>query len=67
MGFDRAFYCHRPVHVMAAHGYGPVIWAGGEIIRLLETTHPKMNDSAIHFYPTEQTAKEPIFSEKRER
>ena len=65
MGFDRAFYCHRPVHVMAAHGYGPVIWAGGEIIRMLQLTHPKMNDSAVHFYPTPQTAKEPVFSEKR--
>ena len=65
MGFDRAFYCHRPVHVMAAHGYGPVIWAGAEIIRLLQQTHPKINDSAVHFYPTAQTAKEPVFSEKR--
>lgn len=65
MGFDRAFYCHRPVHVMTAHGYGPVIWAGGEIIRMLNQTHPKMNDSAVHFYPTAQNAKEPVFLEKR--
>lgn len=50
MGFDPAFYCYRPVHVMAAHGYGPVIWAGGEIIRLLDTTKPKMHDSAVLFY-----------------
>ncbi len=66
MGFDPAFYAYRPVHVMAAHGYGPVVWAGGEVIRLLGQTHPKMNDSALHFYPTEQTTTEPIFSEKRE-
>ena len=65
MGFDRAFYCHRPVHVMAAHGYGPVIWAGGEIIRMLKQTHPKMNDSALQFYRKEQKTKEPIFSEER--
>lgn len=65
MGFDPAFYCYRPVHPMAAHGYGPVIWAGSEIIRLLRTTHPKMNDSAIHFYPTPQLTDEPIFSEQR--
>ena len=64
MGFDRAFYCHRPVHPMAAHGYGPVIWAGGEIIRMLQQTHPKMNDSAIHFYPTEQQSKNPVFNEE---
>ena len=65
MGFDRAFYCHRPVHPMAAHGYGPVIWAGGEIIRMLQQTHPKMNDSAVHFYPTEQLSRNSIFNEQR--
>lgn len=65
MGFDPAFYAYRPVHVMAAHGYGPVVWAGGEVFRMLKQTHPKMNDSALHFYPTEQQTTEPIFSEKR--
>lgn len=65
MGFDAAFYCYRPVHPMAAHGYGPVIWAGGEVIRLLASTHPKMNDSAVHFYPTEQKTSKSIFSEVR--
>lgn len=63
MGFDAAFYCYRPVHYMAAHGYGPTLWAGGEIIRLLQQAHPKMNDSAIMFYPTEQKTQAPIFSE----
>ena len=55
MGFDPAFYAYRPVHKMAAHGYGPMIWAGSEIIRLLKTTHPKLNDSAVPFlsYRTE--------------
>ena len=66
MGFDPAFYAYRPVHVMAAHGYGPVVWAGAEMLRLLQNTHPKMNDSAVHLYPTEQKTNEPIFSEKRE-
>ena len=65
MGFDRAFYCHRPCHPLAAHGYGPVIWAGSEIIRMLNITHPKMNDGAIHFYQKEQTAKTTTFSEIR--
>ena len=67
MGFDRAFYCHRPVHPMAAHGYGPVIRAGGEIIRMLRQTHPKMNDSAIHFYPTEQRSRNAVFNEERKQ
>lgn len=62
MGFDAAFYYYRPVHKYAAHGYGPVILAGGEMIRLLKTTHPKMNDSAVQFYPEEIKTNEPIFS-----
>lgn len=63
MGFDPAFYAYRPTHVMAAHGYGPTIWAGAEVIRMLRTTWPKLNDSAVHFYRTEQRTQEPIFSE----
>ena len=65
MGFDVAFYSYRPVHPMAAHGYGPVIWAGGEIIRMLRTTHPKLNDSAIQFYSKEQKTTQPIFHEEK--
>ena len=36
MGFEPAFYYHRPTHVFAAHGYGPVLLAGGEVIDLEE-------------------------------
>lgn len=63
MGFEPAFYAYRPVHAMAAHGYGPMIWAGAEVIRMLRTTHPKMNDSAIQFYKTGQKTDKPIFIE----
>ncbi len=63
MAFDPAFYYHRPVNKMAAHGYGPVIWAGAEIINLLNSQHPKMNDSALLFYRTEQKTDKPIFHE----
>ena len=62
MGFDAAFYAYRPVHVMAAHGYGPTIWAGAEIIRLLQRQHPKMNDSAVQFYDEDVPTNEPIFN-----
>ena len=62
MAFDAAFYAYRPVHVMAAHGYGPVIWAGAEIIRLLEQQHPKMNDSAVQFYDEEVPTDRAIFN-----
>ena len=62
MGFDAAFYAYRPVHVMAAHGYGPAIWAGAEILNLLRCQHPKLNDSAVHFYDEEVPTDEPIFN-----
>lgn len=62
MGFDASFYACRPVHVMAAHGYGPTIWAGAEIIRLLQLQHPKLNDSAVQFYDEEVPTDQPIFN-----
>lgn len=62
MGFDPAFYYYRPVNVYAAHGYGPVIWAGAEMINLLKKQYPKMNDSAVQYYTTQQTTPAPIFS-----
>ena len=62
MGFDAAFYAFRPVHPMAAHGYGPALWAGAEIIRLLRQQHPKLNDSAVQFYDEEVPTNQPIFN-----
>lgn len=67
MGFDPAFYYYRPVNVYAAHGYGPVIWAGAAMIDLLKHQHPKMNDSAVQFYQQEQDSQEPIFSVKMKK
>ncbi len=61
MGFDPAYYCHRPVSVFAAHGYGPVLLAGGEVIKLLKQNYPKMNDSAVQFYYNEVKTDKPIF------
>jgi rhamnogalacturonyl hydrolase YesR len=34
MAFDPMFYYYRPVSVLAAHGYGPVLLAGAEMIKL---------------------------------
>ena len=62
MGFDPAFYAYRPTHVMAAHGYGPVLLAGAEILNLLKHQHPKSNDSAVMFYDTEVPTDAPIFN-----
>jgi unsaturated rhamnogalacturonyl hydrolase len=47
MGFDPAFYYYRPINVYAAHGYGPVLLAGAEVIRLLKKDSLKINDSAL--------------------
>lgn len=62
MAFDPAFYYYRPVNVYAAHGYGPVIWAGAEMINLLNNQYPRMNDSAIQYYPVRQETSSPIFT-----
>ena len=50
MGFEPAFYYHRPTSVYAAHGYGPVLLAGAQIIKLLETHRLEINDSAVQLY-----------------
>lgn len=47
MGFDPAFYYYRPVNVFAAHGYGPVLLAGAEVILMLNDSQFQINDSSI--------------------
>ncbi|WP_257669696.1 glycoside hydrolase family 88/105 protein [Parapedobacter tibetensis] len=49
MGFDPAFYYHRPVNKYAAHGYGPALLAGAEIYRLLDGFKYEINDSSVQF------------------
>ena len=50
MAFDPAFYYYRPVNVFAAHGYGPVLLAGAEVITLIRNHRIEINDSALMFY-----------------
>jgi len=47
MGFDPAFYYYRPINLFAAHGYGPVLLAGAEVITLLDNSQFEINDSSI--------------------
>lgn len=47
MGFDPAFYYYRPINVFAAHGYGPVLLAGAEVIELIKNNTFEMNDSSL--------------------
>jgi unsaturated rhamnogalacturonyl hydrolase len=44
MGWDPMFYMYRPVHLLAAHGYGPVFLAGAEQIEMRR----RFPDIAIH-------------------
>ncbi|MDE6018028.1 MAG: glycoside hydrolase family 88 protein [Muribaculaceae bacterium] len=62
MGFDPAYYAYRPVSVKAAHGYGPTIWAGAEVYKMLKDNHPYVNDSAVHYYDVDPEATMPLFS-----
>jgi unsaturated rhamnogalacturonyl hydrolase len=54
MGFDPAFYYFRPVSVFAAHGYGPVLLAGAEMIVLRKSEGAKqaISDGGLHFAPS---------------
>jgi rhamnogalacturonyl hydrolase YesR len=49
MGFDPAFYYSRPVSAVAPHGYGPVLLAGAEMIRLAQSGKALINDEAVMF------------------
>lgn len=49
MAFDPSFYYYRDVNVLAAHGYGPVILAGSEIIKLLQSQKVEIFDCAFHY------------------
>lgn len=62
MGFDPAYYAYRPVSTKAAHGYGPAIWAGAEVYKMLKDSHPYVNDSAVHYYEVDPEATMPLFS-----
>lgn len=61
MAFDPAFYYYRPVSSAAAHGYGPVLWAGAEMLQLLKHWYPRTNDSGLHYYDKPQTNPSPLF------
>jgi unsaturated rhamnogalacturonyl hydrolase len=47
MAFDPAFYYHRPISPFAAHGYGPVMLAGAEVMKLLKNHQFEINDSSV--------------------
>lgn len=52
MAFDAAYYYHRPKSVFAAHGYGPTLLAGAEMLHLLKNDKFHISTGIIQFVPT---------------
>lgn len=52
LGFDPSFYYFRPVSSFAAHGYGPTLLAGSEVIQLLKDRKFEINDSTVQVLQT---------------
>ncbi|MBX3751672.1 MAG: glycoside hydrolase family 88 protein [Opitutaceae bacterium] len=54
MGFDPMFYAFRATSPYAAHGYGPVLLAGAEMIALRQGAGKDalVSDSAVQFQPS---------------
>jgi unsaturated rhamnogalacturonyl hydrolase len=49
MGWDPMFYLYRPVHLLAAHGYGPLFLAGAEMIELRRSQTAIHHDGGLQF------------------
>jgi len=54
MAFDPAFYAYRPTSVKAAHGYGPALLAGAEVIEMNRKFKFGLNDSGLMFQGGQQ-------------
>jgi rhamnogalacturonyl hydrolase YesR len=54
LGWEPVFYAYRPTSVYAAHGYGPMLLAGSEMITLRrgKGAAAGINDGALHFGKT---------------
>jgi len=57
MAFDPMYYACRPTNVLAAHGYGPVLLAGAEMIAFRSGPGAKaiLNDGGLRFETPPQT------------
>lgn len=49
VGWEPMFYMYRPTHLLAAHGYGPVLLAGAEMIELRKRPDIGVHDGGMHF------------------
>ena len=51
MAFDPMYYYHRPRSPLAQHGYGPVLMAGAEMIKLLKNDRFTIATGIIQYIP----------------
>jgi rhamnogalacturonyl hydrolase YesR len=51
MAFDPMYYYHRPRSPFAQHGYGPVLMAGAEMIKLLKSDRFTIATGIIQYIP----------------
>jgi unsaturated rhamnogalacturonyl hydrolase len=49
VGWDPMFYMYRPVHLLAAHGYGPMFLAGAEMLELRKRPDICLHDGGVQF------------------
>jgi rhamnogalacturonyl hydrolase YesR len=49
VGWEPMFYMYRPTHLLAAHGFGPVLLAGAEMIELRKRPDIGIHDGGMHF------------------
>jgi unsaturated rhamnogalacturonyl hydrolase len=49
VGWEPMFYLYRPTHLLAAHGYGPVLLAGAEMIEMRKRPDIGIHDGGMHF------------------
>ena len=49
VGWEPMFYMYRPTHLLAAHGYGPVLLAGAEMIELRKRPDIGIHDGGMQF------------------
>lgn len=56
VSYEPAYYYNRHVHPYAAHGFGPVLMAGSEILHLIDGFEIRQS-TAIYFYDRKKTEK----------
>jgi unsaturated rhamnogalacturonyl hydrolase len=60
---DQIYYYHRPASVYATHGYGPVLLAGAEMIKLLKNPAIDIQHKlrTYHYVPKTPAAQQPKY------